>query len=782
MPVRKELRWLGPAALFLSALASWAMQERMARSPSRSAGRPPTRPKRRAERAAAAIEAIGEAPIEPLAEAQVEAPVFEPEPTASGIVYPLTARGDTVDSLFGRQVADPYRWLENDVRVDPAVAAWVAAENAVTDKYLATLPDRARIAERLTSLWNFERFGIPKGRRGRYFYQRNDGLQNQATLHVRIDLGGNPRLLIDPNGWSDDGATALAEWEPSRDGARLAYAVQDGGSDWRTIRVLDVDSGEPLDDAVAWVKFSHIAWAKNGAGFFYSRFPAPEADGAHQSLNLNHAVYFHELGTPQESDRLVYATRDRPKLNHVAEVTSDGRWLVISSTEGTEARVEVTLLDLRSAPPRPRTLIRNLEHNWQLAGSHGSTFYFLTNQDAPRQRVVAIDVHSESRVTREVIAQDKATLEAVSLVGDKLIASYLVDASSEIRLHARSGKLTGRVKLPVIGSVIGFDGEDGDPETFFAFTSFATPTAIYRFDSATGQVTPFAEPRVGFARGDYVVRQHFYNSADGTRVPLFVAHRRDLDLSDGAPTQLYGYGGFNVSLTPAFSVANLAWMEMGGVYAQASIRGGGEYGKAWHDGGRLANKQNSFDDFIAAAEYLMAQGITKPDKLAIRGASNGGLLVGAVVNQRPDLFAAALPAVGVMDMLRFDRFTAGRYWVDDYGDPGEEAAFNALLAYSPIHNVRDGVDYPAILISTADTDDRVVPGHSFKYAAAIQAASLGDKPRLIRIETRAGHGAGKPTAKLIEEFADLWSFAARWTGLGQPQPDAAAELEAGAEI
>lgn len=759
------------------------MHEGMARSPSRSSGRPPNRPKRRSERVAAtdtAIEALGEAPIDSPEIDAARAPVFEPEPTGDGIAYPLTARGNTVDSLFGTEVADPYRWLENDVRGDAQVRAWVEAENAVTDRYLATLPDRAHIAARLTSLWNFERFGIPKPRRGRYFYQRNDGLQNQPTLQLRIDLGGNPRLLIDPNGWSDDGATALAEWEPSRDGRRLAYAVQDGGSDWRTIRVLDVDEATPLGDEIRWVKFSHIAWARNCSGFFYSRFPEPAADDAHQSLNLNHAVYFHELGTPQESDRLVYATRDRPKLNHVAEVTSDGRWLVISSTEGTEARVEITLIDLRSAPPKPRTLIRNLEHNWQLAGSHGGTFYFLTNQDAPRQRVVAIDVHSESRVTREVIPEDEATLEAVSLVGDRLIASYLVDASSETRLYSRSGKLTGRVKLPVIGSVSGFDGEDGDPETFFAFTSFATPTAIYRFDSATGAVSAFAEPRVGFARGDYVVRQHFFASADGTRVPMFVAHRRDLDLAGGAPTLLYGYGGFNVSLTPAFSVANLAWMEMGGVYAQASIRGGGEYGKAWHDGGRLANKQNSFDDFIAAAEYLVADGITRPGKLAIRGASNGGLLVGAVVNQRPELFAAALPAVGVMDMLRFHRFTAGRYWVDDYGDPGEEAAFRALLAYSPVHNVRDGADYPAILISTADTDDRVVPGHSFKYAAALQAAQLGDKPRLIRIETRAGHGAGKPTAKLIEEFADLWSFAARWTGLGQAGGEAA-EPTVGAE-
>jgi prolyl oligopeptidase len=683
----------------------------------------------------------------------------------AAINYPPTRRDDTVDTLFDEAVADPYRWLENDVRVDRAVREWVEAENAVTDAYLATLPGRVEISQRLTTLWNFERFGIPKQRGGRYFYQRNDGLQNQATLHLRERLDGEARLLIDPNLWSEDGATALAEWEPSHDGARLAYAVQDGGSDWRTLRVLDVETGRPLEDEVRWVKFSALAWARNGAGFFYSRFPEPEADGTHQSLNLNHAIYFHQIGSPQGNDRLVYATRDRPKLNHVAEVTDDGRWLVIYSTEGTEARVEVTLIDLTSASPKPRTLIRNREHNWQLAGSVDTTLYFVTNLDAPRQRIVAIDAASQARVLNEIVPEDAATLEGASLVGDRLIASYLVDAASEARLFTRTGKPAGRVELPGIGSVGGFEGEAGDPETFFAFTSFAHPTSIYRFDSATGEVTPFAEPRVAFDHADYVVERRFFPSKDGTRVPMFVAHRRDLDLSDGAPTLLYGYGGFNVSMTPAFSVANLTWMDMGGVYAQASIRGGGEYGKAWHDGGRLANKQNAFDDFIAAAEHLIEAGITRADKLAIRGGSNGGLLVGAVVNQRPDLFAAAIPQVGVMDMLRFNRFTAGRYWVDDYGDPAKEEDFRLLRAYSPYHNVPESGAFPAILVTTADTDDRVVPGHSFKYAAALQAANLGDRPRLIRIETRAGHGAGKPTAKLIEEFSDLWSFAARWTGI-----------------
>jgi prolyl oligopeptidase len=692
----------------------------------------------------------------------IDAPAAKPQP---GLAYPPTPREDTVETMFGIDVADPYRWLENDVRHDIAVRAWVDAQNATTSAYLETLPGRAAIAERLTALWNFERIGIPEPRGGRYFYQRNDGLQNQAVLHVRDRLDGPGRVLIDPNGWSEDGATALAEWTPSIDGKRIAYAVQDGGSDWRTIRVLDVASGEPLEDAVAWVKFSAIAWARNGNGFFYSRFPEPEAEGEHQSLNLNHAVYFHQVGTPQASDNLVFATRDRPRLNHVAEVTQDGRWLVVYSSEGTDARVEVTLLDLESATARPRTLIRKLEHNWQLAGSRGTTFYFLTNMDALRQRIVAIDVSTASRIEREIVAEDAATLESVSLVGDRLIASYLVDARSEVRLFTLEGRPAGTVALPGIGSAGGFAGEGGDPETFFAFTSFATPTRIFRFDSATGDVTPFAEPQVAFDPADYLVREEFFASNDGTRVPMYVVHRRDLDLTTGAPTILYGYGGFNISLTPAFSVANLAWMEMGGVCAQASIRGGGEYGKAWHDAGRLANKQNSFDDFIAAAEHLIAREITTPAKLAIRGGSNGGMLVGAVTNQRPDLFGCALPAVGVMDMLRFNLFTAGRYWVDDYGDPAVEADFRTLLAYSPIHNVDGGAEYPAILITTADTDDRVVPGHSFKYAAVLQAAEIGDRPHLIRIETRAGHGAGKPTAKLIEEYADLWAFAARWTGM-----------------
>ncbi|MFN2259757.1 MAG: prolyl oligopeptidase family protein [Parasphingopyxis sp.] len=686
--------------------------------------------------------------------------------------YPETPRGGVVEEQFGIAVADPYRWLENDVREDQRVRDWVTAQNAVTDAYLETLPGRAAIEARLAELWNYERVGLPEKRGNRYFHSRNDGLQDQSPLYMREGIDGEARLLIDPNEWSEDNATALAEWEPSPDGDRIVYGVQDGGTDWRVLQVLDVDSGETLDDRVEWAKFTDLAWARNGAGFFYSRFPEPES-AEFQSLNTDHAVYFHVLGTDQSADRLVHATPDRPGLNHVAEVTDDGRWLVIYSSEGTDERYEVTIVDLASPRMDRRTIVRGLDHNWQLAGNEGPVFYFRTDMDAPRERIVRMDVSTESRAISEVVPETEAVLEHAALICGRLVGSYLADAKSEAHIFSTDGTPIGEVALPGIGTVMGFEGESDDPETFFAFSSYATPTAIYRFDVSSGELTPFALPEAGFDPADYTVEQRFYESRDGTRVPIFVVHRSDLDFGAGRPTLLYGYGGFNISLTPGFSPAVLQWMEMGGVYAVANIRGGGEYGRKWHEAGRLQNKRNTFDDFIAAVEYLIAQGVTSPNQLAIRGGSNGGLLVGAVINQRPELFAAALPAVGVMDMLRFDRFTAGRYWVDDYGHPDREEDFGALYSYSPYHNIAESGDYPAILATTADTDDRVVPGHSFKYIAALQQADLGDRPHLIRIETRAGHGSGRPTTQLIEEYADLWAFAAHWTGLEVPESNRA---------
>ena len=698
---------------------------------------------------------------EAAAMASAAAEAVPPAPPA--LAYPQTRRADLVEPQFGAQVADPYRWLENDVRNDAEVKQWVDAQNIVTNQFLATLPGRETLEKRITELYDYERFGVPTKKGGRYFYAHNSGLQNQSVLFVRDSLDGQGRVLIDPNGWSKDGATALADWTPSEDGKYVVYSIQDGGSDWRTIKVLDVATGKDTGDEVKWVKFSSLEWLKDGSGFFYTRFPEPAAGQEFQSTNHDAKIYFHKLGTPQSADRLVYATPDKPTYGHYATASEDGRWLVITTAEGTDDRYEVHALDLRARGAKPKALITGLENNWTFIGNEGSRFFFITNKDAPKLKVVAMDVGRAGNPITPVVAEQEATLDGASIVGGKLVTSYLADAKSEIGVHNLQGRKLSSVDLPGIGTATGFSGDVNDPETFFAFTSFNRPTTIYRYDVNSGKATEWAAPKVAFNPDDYSVEQVFYNSKDGTRVPMFIVKRKDV--TGPAPTLLYGYGGFNVSLTPGFSATRLAWLERGGVYALANLRGGGEYGKAWHDAGRLARKQNVFDDFIAAGEYLKANGIASPKGLAIQGGSNGGLLVGAVVNQRPDLFDAANAAVGVMDMLRFDRFTAGRYWVDDYGYPNKEADFKTLLAYSPYHNIKTGVHYPPMLVTTADTDDRVVPGHSFKYISALQAADPNGPPHLIRIETRAGHGSGKPTDKIIEEASDALAFFAHFTGL-----------------
>jgi prolyl oligopeptidase len=685
-----------------------------------------------------------------------------PAPT---LAYPDTARGDTVDPQFGVNVDDPYRWLEDDVRVNPKVAEWVAAQNQVTDAYLATLPGRDTFKKRMTELYNFERFGLPTKAGSRYFYTRNDGLQPQSVLYVRDGMKGEGRVLIDPNLWATDGATALAEWRPSEDGKYLLYSVQDGGTDWRIVRVKDVATGQDLSDEVRWVKFSALDWAKDGSGFYYSRFPEPEAGEAFQSLNENHSVYFHKLGTPQSADVLIHATPEKPKLNNSAVVSDDGKYLLVFGSEGTDARLGVTLYAIAAnGVGKPVTLINDFANNWEYVTNQGPLFTFITNKGAPRERLVSMDIRSPGKLT-ELVAESEVTLVGASRVGDRIILSYLGDAKSQAEMITLDGKKVANINLAEIGSASGFGGKSSDPETFYAFSSYARPTTIYRLDTATGKSEIFAEPELTFKPDDFSVEQHFYKSRDGTEVPMFLVMKKGLDRSKGSPTLLYGYGGFNVSMTPGFSPTRLAWVDKGGVLAIANLRGGGEYGKAWHDAGRLDKKQNVFDDFIAAAEFLIAEGVAGKGQVAVEGGSNGGLLVGAVVNQRPDLFAAGLPAVGVMDMLRFDRFTAGRYWVDDYGYPSKESDFKNLLAYSPYHNIQSGVSYPAVLVTTADTDDRVVPGHSFKYTAQLQYAKAGDKPHLIRVETRAGHGSGKPTDKIIAEAADKYAFAAKWTGL-----------------
>ncbi|MDX1626421.1 MAG: prolyl oligopeptidase family serine peptidase [Wenzhouxiangellaceae bacterium] len=700
-----------------------------------------------------------------------EATQAEPAPTVEVEVVeleiPETRTVEVVDVYHGVEVADPYRWLEEDVRESEAVAEWVAAQNRLTERVLAGLESRDWFAERLAELWNYERYGLPVKRGDRYFYTRNDGLQNQAVLYVRDGLDGEPRVLIDPNQWSEDGTVSLAQWVPGPGGRHLAYGIQDGGSDWRTWRVLDVESGEVLDDGLEWLKFTSVAWDEAGEGFYYSRYPEPEPDAQFQSLNLNQKVFYHRLGEPQADDRLVYERPDQPEWGFFPAVSDDGRYLVITIFHGTDNRYQVAYKDLEAEDAEVVMLIEGFQHDFTFVGNQGTRFLFYSNFEAPKYRVVAIDL--EEPEGREVVVPEREhVLQGVSHVGGHLVAAYLEDAKSAVRIHSDDGEFVRELELPGIGTAFGFSGESDDPETFFSFSSFNRPATIYGYDVASGERSTWQQPEVGFDPEDFVVEQVFYESADGTRVPMFLARRADLSLDRPRPTMLYGYGGFNISLTPSFSVQNLAWMDAGGVFAMANLRGGGEYGREWHQAGTKTNKQNVFDDFIAAAEYLIEESVTETEHLAIYGRSNGGLLVGATVNQRPELFAAALPAVGVMDMLRFDQFTAGRFWVDDYGSPADPDEFRALYAYSPYHNIRSGADYPAVLVTTADTDDRVVPGHSFKYAAALQAADTGEEPQVIRIETRAGHGAGTPVQMLIDMYADMWGFAADHVGL-RPQ-------------
>lgn len=687
------------------------------------------------------------------------------------LTYPETQRGDVVETRFGESIADPYRWLENDVRTDPRVADWVERQNRLTEGYLETLPQRSWFAPRIKALMDYERFGLPQKAGTRYFYTRNSGLQNQAQLFVRDGLNAVPRLLIDPNQWAKDGATALDDWVPSDKGRFLAYSVQDGGSDWRTIRLLDAGTGKVLPDELKWAKFTGIAWIGE-EGVLYSRFPKPEAGAEFQSRNFNQSLYFHRIGTPQDQDELVFATPDRPELSHLAQVVNNGRYAVVTSVKGTDARWEVRVIDLAARKRKgwnARILVSGFDHKWQPVDAIGNRLWFVTDEDAPRGKLVAVRLTADRADWLDVVPQREETLEKASMVGNKLILSYLKDASTRAEIHDLTGRRAQVLTLNGVGTASGFMGRPGDPETFYSFTSFNQPAAIQRIDLRTGANSTFAAPKLTFDPADFAIEQRFFTSKDGTRVPMFVVRKKAL-VGKAVPTLLYGYGGFDVSLTPTFSAPRMAWLDAGGAFALANLRGGGEYGKAWHDAGRLANKQNVFDDFIAAGEYLIKEGITAKGGLTIQGGSNGGLLVGAVVNQRPDLFAAGNAAVGVMDMLRFDRFTAGRYWVDDYGHPDREPDFRVLRAYSPYHNLKNGVDYPALLVTTADTDDRVVPGHSFKYTAALQAAQTGAKPHLIRIETRAGHSTGKPTDKVIAENADILAFLAEWSGLKVGNP------------
>lgn len=672
------------------------------------------------------------------------------------LTYPQAHRVDQVDDYHGVKVADPYRWLEDPDAPDSR--AWIEAQNAITFGYLESIPQRESIRKRLTELWDYEKFGTPFVMAGRFFYTHNDGLQNQDVLFVQDGKDRPARELLDPNVLSQAGTVALSGLAVSEDGKLLAYGLASAGSDWQEWRVREVDTGKDTEDHLKWIKFSGAAWSHDNQGFYYSRYDEPKGD-ALQAINKFQKVYYHRIGTPQEQDVLVYERKDQPDWGFGAFVTEDGRYLLLSVSQGTDPRNLLFYKDL-STPDAPFIeLINTFEADYEFIGNEGGTFWIKTDLNAPRGRVVAIDTSKPDKsYWKEIIPESSATLRSVGLVNDQFIANYLRDAHSQVLVFDLNGKLVREVELPGLGTASGFGGKRKDKETYYSFTSFTTPTRIYHLDLTTGQTTLFKEPKVKFNPADYETRQVFYPSKDGTRVPMFITHKKGLKLNGRNPTLLYGYGGFNISITPAFSVANLVWMEMGGVYASANIRGGGEYGKEWHDGGRLKNKQNVFDDFIAAAEWLIANKYTSRDKLAIFGGSNGGLLVAACMMQRPDLFAAALPAVGVLDMLRFNKFTIGWAWTSDYGTPENPDDFKVLYAYSPYHNLKPGTRYPSTLITTADHDDRVVPAHSFKFAAALQAAHQGPNPVLIRIETQAGHGAGKPTAKRIEEAADRWAF------------------------
>jgi prolyl oligopeptidase len=690
--------------------------------------------------------------------------------SAASIEYPKTKKVEQVDDYHGVKVADPYRWLESDVRTSKDVADWVAAENKITFDYLGGIPERERIRKQLTTLWNYEKYSAPFKRGGRYFFSKNNGLQNQSVFYTVDKWTDTPRILLDPNSWSKDGTVALGELDISEDARYAAYSVAEAGSDWQVIRVVDVATSQPLPDEIKWVKFSGISWTKDDKGFFYSRFPAVEAGKAYQSLNRDQKIYYHRLGTPQSDDAVVWYDPAQPEWNHGGQVSEDGRYLIITTTQGTAAKNQVHVKDLQDPYAMALTIVDKIENDYTFVGNDGPLLYFRTDLHAAKGRLVAIDLRNpEPEKWKEILPESDATLQSAGYLGHRFVADYLRDAHSEIRLFDTTGKLVRTVELDGIGTARGFDGRSDDNETFYDFASFATPPSVYRYDLATGEKQLLFRSKVAMKPEDYVVKQVFYTSKDGTKVPMFISYRKGLKLDGENPTLLYGYGGFDISLTPGFSTSRLAWMNMGGIYAVANLRGGGEYGEAWHEGGIKLHKQNVFDDFIAAAEYLTKNGYTKPAKLAVQGASNGGLLVGAVLTQRPDLFGATLPAVGVMDMLRFNRFTAGRYWVDDYGSSENPDEFKALYAYSPYHNIKPGTKYPATLITTADTDDRVVPGHSFKFAAAIQEAQAGPAPVLIRIETRAGHGGGRPTAKIIEEATDQLAFLVKNLGMRLPK-------------
>jgi prolyl oligopeptidase len=682
------------------------------------------------------------------------------------LAYPPTRRDQQVDKFHGVAVRDPYRWLEKDVRESTETEDWVMAQNDLARSYLDAIPARPRIRQRLADLWDYERFSIPQKVPGGYLFFKNDGLQDQAILYFSESYQDAGRVLIDPNQWTQDGTASLGQLEISDDGRLLAYTRKEAGSDWATIHVLEVATGQVLPDAIEWARHGNLVFSAQGDGFYYTRYPEPPPGAKFQAPSLNPAIYFHELGKSQDDDQLVYRRPDQPRWSFWLMRTDDDRHLVLSIHRSTDRQNQVLV---RSASADVQSeflpLIEDFENQFALVGNQQDKLYFLTDSDAPTKRIVTLDAKTPGRASlREIVPAAEATLEDASLVGGQLICQYMEDVISHVKRFSTSGELLGEIPLPGIGSAGGFEGKADHRETFFSFASYIRPSSIYRYDLDTNSIDQIRAPQIDFDPDQYESRQAFVTSPDGTAVPIVVSHRRGLKRDGQNPTLLYGYGGFSISLAPSFRVEYAAWMEMGGVLAVANLRGGGEYGETWHAAGKKTLKQNVFDDFIAAARWLVKEEYCSEQKLAIMGGSNGGLLVGAVMTQRPELFGACLPAVGVMDMLRYHQFTAGHFWRDEYGTVEDPDEFAALFAYSPYHNIKPGVRYPATMVTTADTDDRVVPMHSFKFAAALQHAQAGDAPVLLRVEVRAGHGAGTPVSKLIDQAADKWAFL--WQTLG----------------
>ncbi len=679
--------------------------------------------------------------------------------------YPTFARMDTVDVYGDVKVADPYRGLEE---IDSApTRAWIDAQNKMTQSVLATLPARAALKARMTELWNFERFGVPFSEGGRWFMTRNDGLQNQAVLYTMASPTAEPKVLLDPNTLSADGTMALNSLNVSPDGKYLAYSVSEGGSDWQVWKVRDIATGVDLSDKIEWSKFSSATWAPDSKGFYYGAFAKPEGENALKAANKFQKVYFHKLGA--NNDMLAFEQPSAPDRSAGFTVTDDGQYLVNSISEGTDDRNLIYIKKIAAngdVGADWNKLVDQIDASYGYVGNVGAKFYFLTTSSAPKYRLIAIDLDKPAPANwQTIIKESDATLLSVSLVGNSFIANYLRDAKSEVTRVSLDGTKTTAIKLPGVGTVTGFGGKQKDQETYFSYASYTNPAELFKLDLKTNAVSSYKKPSLKFNPTDYQTEQVFYPSKDGTKVAMFITHRVDLKLDGRTPTLLYGYGGFNIPMLPGFSPATLAWVEKGGIYAVANLRGGGEYGETWHQGGMKTNKQNVFDDFAAAADYLIAEGYTAPKRIAINGRSNGGLLVAATMLQRPELFGAAIPAVGVLDMLRFNQFTIGKAWESDYGSPQTPAEFAAIYKYSPLQNIKSGVDYPPTMVLTGDHDDRVYPAHSFKFAAQLQESYQGSNPQLIRIETRGGHGAGKPTTMQIEENADWMAFAAKFVGL-----------------